>query len=67
MEGRTSHRKGFRMTGREGVRPEHWELAGRDASLGVGHTWTNVRCAAYRTLDPDDCTCVADWERENGR
>lgn len=46
----------------EGVRPEHWALSDRDASLGVGHVWTNTRCAAYRTLNPADCTCVADWK-----
>lgn len=37
--------------------PEHYELATRDAGLGVGHVWTNIRCLAYTTYDPNDCTC----------
>lgn len=45
-------------TAREGVKQEHWDRAGRDATLGVGHCWTNVYCPAYRTLDPDDCDCL---------
>lgn len=28
-----------------------------DAGLGVGHIWTNVRCPAYQSLHPRDCTC----------
>ncbi|HET6917235.1 MAG TPA: hypothetical protein VFH56_14170 [Acidimicrobiales bacterium] len=32
-------------------------LAAKDASLGVGHVWTNVQCPAYRSLNPADCTC----------
>ncbi len=42
---------------REGVKPEHWELAGHDSSLGVGHVWTITRCPAYRSCDPADCIC----------
>lgn len=42
---------------REGVRPEHWALADRDATLGVGHCWTEMACPAYRTLNPSDCDC----------
>lgn len=37
--------------------PQAWEAASRDASLGVGHVWTNVACPAYRTLNPDACVC----------
>lgn len=48
---------------REGVKPEHWELSGRDATLGVGHVWTEVRCPAYRTLDPADCTCQKETDQ----
>lgn len=33
------------------------QYAARDAGLGVGHIWTNTRCPAYTTYDPDDCTC----------
>jgi len=36
---------------------DHYLLAATDASLGVGHCWTEVPCPAYRTLDPKDCTC----------
>ena len=46
---------------REGVTREHWELASRDASLGVGHVWTEVGCPAYRTMNPADCTCRDAW------
>jgi hypothetical protein len=28
-----------------------------DASLGVGHVWTNTDCKSYRTYDPLHCTC----------
>lgn len=39
--------------------PQHlWDLADRDASLGVGHCWTETSCPAYRTFDPADCTCA---------
>lgn len=41
----------------EGIKQEHWDLATRSATLGVGHIWTEVSCPAYRTLDPADCTC----------
>lgn len=34
------------------------EAAGRDASLGVGHVWSNTRCPAYATYAPEDCTCT---------
>lgn len=37
--------------------PENYERAARNASLGVGHVWTNVRCPAYRSLAPADCAC----------
>lgn len=37
--------------------PEAWKRSGEDASLGVGHVWTNVRCPAYRSLEPSDCNC----------
>lgn len=33
------------------------DRAARDATLGVGHVWTNTRCMAYRTHDPADCVC----------
>lgn len=36
---------------------ENYDRAGQDASLGVGHIWTNTACPAYTTLDPKDCTC----------
>lgn len=36
---------------------EHFDLATRDARLGVGHIWTEVSCPAYRTLNPADCIC----------
>lgn len=36
------------------------ELAARDASLGVGHVWTNVMCPAYRDYDPVNCECLSD-------
>lgn len=36
---------------------ENYELASKDASLGVEHVWTNTQCKAYRTLDPRDCQC----------
>lgn len=35
------------------------ELAERDASLGVGHIWTNVQCPAYASYDPSECVCRA--------
>lgn len=41
----------------EGVKPENWELASKDASLGVGHLWTAVSCPAYATFEPADCIC----------
>jgi hypothetical protein len=41
----------------DGVAQDLWDASGRDASLGVNHIWTNVRCPAYRTLDPADCIC----------
>ena len=28
-----------------------------DASLGVGHVWTNIHCPAYKSYDPADCVC----------
>lgn len=34
-----------------------YDAAGKDASLGVGHVWTNTSCPAYRSYDPKDCTC----------
>ncbi len=40
-----------------GITQADRELASRDASLGVGHVWTEVGCPAYRTLKPADCTC----------
>lgn len=33
------------------------DRASKDASLGVGHIWTNTRCSAYTSLNPTDCTC----------
>lgn len=36
---------------------EYETLAEKDASLGVGHIWTEVRCRAYRTYNPRHCTC----------
>lgn len=52
----------YAETNREAILAElrhnvRWEAALRDASLGVGHTWTAVECPAYRTLDGADCTC----------
>lgn len=38
---------------------EHYELAGRDAGLGVGHIWYRVACPAYTTYNPADCSCQA--------
>lgn len=35
----------------------HAALAGRDASLGVGHVWMNMACPAYLTFNPADCIC----------
>ncbi len=40
------------------VTQENWDLASRDASLGVDHVWHNMRCPAYRSFDPNDCTCT---------
>lgn len=34
-----------------------YDAAGKDASLGVGHVWTNTSCPAYKSYDPKDCTC----------
>lgn len=31
--------------------------AAADASLGVGHVWTNTACKAYSTYRPTDCVC----------
>lgn len=45
------------MSAREGVTEEHWELASKDASLGVGHLWTAVSCPAYASMDPAECVC----------
>jgi len=39
--------------------PEHYALASRDASLGVGHIWTAQACPAYRSYDPAQCTCLS--------
>lgn len=36
---------------------EHYKLALRDATLGVGHVWTETACPAYRSLDPTECSC----------
>lgn len=33
------------------------ELVTRDASLGVGHVWTSIRCPSYRSHNPIDCVC----------
>lgn len=38
--------------------PEHYALATKDASLGVGHVWTAKACPAYASFDPDACTCL---------
>lgn len=38
---------------------EHERLAAQDATLGVGHVWTNVRCPAYRSYNPAECTCTS--------
>lgn len=46
-------------TAPEGVTQENWDRADRDATLGVGHIWFEVRCPAYRTFVPADCTCRA--------
>lgn len=40
-----------------GVKQEHYDLASRDASLGVGHVWTKVECPAYQSYDPAHCRC----------
>lgn len=45
----------------EGVTQENWDRASADSSLGVGHVWTNQRCPAYSTLDPETCTCRKDF------
>jgi hypothetical protein len=34
-----------------------YDAAGKDASLGVGHIWTNTSCPAYKSYDPKDCIC----------
>lgn len=34
-----------------------WEAATKDAGLDVGHVWTEMRCPAYDSLNPDHCTC----------
>jgi len=41
----------------EGVEQRFWDLASKNAGLGVGHIWTETRCPAYRTFNPADCTC----------
>jgi hypothetical protein len=41
----------------DGVRQDLWDAAGENAALGVGHIWTNTKCPAYKTFDPNDCTC----------
>ena len=45
------------MKAPDGVTQANWELAGSNASLGVGHVWTATSCPAYRTCNPHDCTC----------
>lgn len=47
------------VTTTDGVtyRWEFYSLAMRDAGLGVGHIWTATHCAAYRTLNPAQCSC----------
>jgi hypothetical protein len=44
--------------------PDHRALASRDAGLGVGHIWTELRCPAYASLDPNDDSSGLDYCRE---